>query len=250
MRRRSVLDKDCVISMSNYSRQVALITGANRGIGQQIALQLGRRGYAVVIGGRVLDEATTVAKSFCREGIRALGVALDVTDSEQINSAVKESISELGGIHVLINNAGVSDGFQYPSRPDFRLVSNAIDVNLMGAWRMTAAVAPTMLAAGYGRIVNISSRLSILSSMERWEEPAYKVSKAALNALTRICAAEFAGTGVLVNAVSPGWVRTRLGGLNAPRSVEEAADTPVWLATLPDDGPTGQLFADREVVGW
>jgi NAD(P)-dependent dehydrogenase (short-subunit alcohol dehydrogenase family) len=236
--------------MQRFPHRVALITGANRGIGREIALQLGRQGYAVVVGGRVIDEAKATAEAFHHEGIRALPVALDVTDPEQINSAVKESVSELGGIHALINNAGVSDGPQHPLQADFRLVVNTFDVNLVGAWRMTAAVAPTMLAANYGRIVNISSRLSILSDMEHWEEPAYKVSKTALNALTRICAAEFTGTGILVNAASPGWVRTRLGGPNAPRSVEEAADTPVWLATLPDDGPTGQLFADREMVRW
>ncbi|WP_079032079.1 SDR family oxidoreductase [Streptomyces specialis] len=126
-----------------------------------------------------------------------------------------------------------------------------MEVDLLGAWRLADAVVPHMRSAGYGRIVKVSSNLGSLSLMTSGSEPAYRVSKAALNAMTRFLAADLTGTGILVNAASPGWVRADMGGPGAPRPPEQGADTPVWLATLPDDATTtGGLFYDRQPLPW
>jgi NAD(P)-dependent dehydrogenase (short-subunit alcohol dehydrogenase family) len=122
-------------------------------------------------------------------------------------------------------------------------------VNLFGAWRLTRAMLPLLRASGHGRIVNVSSGGGQLEDMQGGRA-AYRVSKTGLNALTRILAAEEGGSGILVNSMCPGWVRTEMGGEAAPRSVEEGADTAVWLATLPDDGPSGGFFRDRKPIPW
>ena len=173
-----------------------------------------------------------------------------MTDPGTITAAVQDALDHYGRIDVLVNNAGISDGDQQPSSIDLELTSTVWRVNVLGAWQCAQAVVPAMRAAGYGRIVNLSSTLGSLHHLTRPTEPAYRVSKAALNAVTRVLAAELAGTGILVNSASPGWVRTDLGGPNAPRTVDQGADTPVWLATLPDDGPTGGFFYEREPLEW
>jgi NAD(P)-dependent dehydrogenase (short-subunit alcohol dehydrogenase family) len=232
------------------SRRVALVTGANRGIGCAIAGQLAERDFHVVATARDVAQANRTATDLAARGWAASGVHLDVAKPDTITAAVQHTLDQHGRIDVLVNNAGISDGDQQPSQIDLELVSRVWQVNVLGAWQCAEAVIPAMRAAGYGRIVNLSSTLGSLHHMTRPTEPAYRVSKAALNAVTRVLAAELAGTGVLVNSASPGWVRTDLGGPNAPRSVEQGADTPVWLATLPDDGPTGGFFYDREPLEW
>ncbi len=166
------------------------------------------------------------------------------------NDVVGRIIAEHGRIDILVNNAGISDGDQQPSTADLELTSRVWQVNVLGAWQCAKAVIPAMRDAGYGRIVNMSSTLGSLHHMDRATEPAYRVSKAALNALTRVLAADLAGTGILVNSASPGWVRTDLGGPNAPRTVQQGADTAVWLAALPDNGPTGGFFHERKPLEW
>jgi NAD(P)-dependent dehydrogenase (short-subunit alcohol dehydrogenase family) len=232
------------------TRRVALVTGANRGLGYAIARQLAERGVHVVATGRDLEQANRTASDLLDRGFAASGARLDVTDPDTITTAVQHTLDRYGRIDILMNNAGISDGDQQPSDIDLELTSSVWRVNVLGAWQCVEAVVPTMRAAGYGRIVNLSSTLGSLHHMTRPTEPAYRVSKAALNAVTRVFAAELTGTGILVNSASPGWVRTDLGGPNAPRSVEQGADTPVWLATLPDDGPTGGFFYEREPLAW
>jgi NAD(P)-dependent dehydrogenase (short-subunit alcohol dehydrogenase family) len=157
-----------------------------------------------------------------------------------------------GGIDVLVNNAGVSlDGDLRPPYLDEEVLLSTLDINLVGAWRMAEAVVPDMVRAGYGRVVNLTSSYGSLALMDSGRHPAYRVSKTALNALTRMLAGELAGTGVLVNAADPGWTRSGMGGPAAPRGPEEGADTPVWLATLPEgDQTTGGLFAERKPLPW
>jgi NAD(P)-dependent dehydrogenase (short-subunit alcohol dehydrogenase family) len=128
-------------------------------------------------------------------------------------------------------------------------VARTLDINTLGPLRLIQAVVPLMRRQGYGRIVNVSSMLGQLAHMGGGY-PGYRMSKAALNALTRIVAAELGSGNIKVNAMHPGWVRTDMGGPSAPRSVAEAADTIVWLATLPDDGPTGLFFQDRRPMAW
>jgi NAD(P)-dependent dehydrogenase (short-subunit alcohol dehydrogenase family) len=175
---------------------------------------------------------------------------VDVSRPETVKAAVSNVLAEYGRLDVLVNNAGITDGDQQPSTADPDLVRNVLDVNVLGAWHCCSAVVPTMREAGYGRIVNVSSTLGSLHHMDAATEPAYRVSKAGLNALTRVLAAELAGTGILVNSASPGWVASAMGGRRAPRTVEQGADTPVWLATLPHDGPTGRFFYDRGPLEW
>ncbi|MCU1680234.1 MAG: hypothetical protein JWQ81_973 [Amycolatopsis sp.] len=226
------------------------MTGANRGIGYAIASQLAERDLHVITTARDAEQASKTAALLGARGLVSSGVCLDVTEPDTITAAVEHVLNEHGRIDVLVNNAGISDGNQRPSSIDMALISRVWQVNVLGAWQCAAAVIPAMRASGYGRIVNLSSTLGSLHHMNRPTEPAYRVSKAALNAVTRVLAAELIDSGILVNAASPGWVRTDLGGPNAPRSVDQGADTPVWLATLPDDGPTGGFFYEREPMEW
>jgi NAD(P)-dependent dehydrogenase (short-subunit alcohol dehydrogenase family) len=232
------------------SRRVALVTGANRGIGFAIARQLAERDLQVIITARDSEQVSQAAGLLVGRGLAASGARLDVTQPDTITAAVEYVLDEYDRIDVLVNNAGISDGNQQPSSIDVELTSRIWQVNVLGAWQCAEAVIPAMRAAGYGRIVNLSSTLGSLHHMNRPTEPAYRVSKAALNAVTRVLAAELSGSGILVNAASPGWVRTDLGGPNAPRSVDQGADTPVWLATLPDNGPTGGFFYERKPMEW
>jgi NAD(P)-dependent dehydrogenase (short-subunit alcohol dehydrogenase family) len=171
-------------------------------------------------------------------------VALDVADPD----APARVAQELGPVDVLINNAGIHyDSWQHATDADWQVIREAFETNLFGAWRMAQAFAPAMRQAGWGRIVNVSSEGGSLASMGSGQ-PAYSASKAALNALTRLLAAEFIGTGVLVNAVCPGWTATDMGGGGRP--VSEGAASVVWAAKLPDKGPTGGFFRDGRTLAW
>ncbi len=235
-----------------HLERVALVTGGNRGIGLEIVRQLARRGLRVVLGSRDSGEGIHGAGEIAAEGSIVVET-IDVADRASVERAIGAARERFGRIDVLVNNAGVLiDSGQTASRVPLGDVQKTLDVNLIGAWRVSQAVLPLMRKQRYGRIVNVSSSMGTLSegagSGGSW--PAYRLSKMALNALTILLAAELRGENVLVNAVSPGWVRTRMGGKGAPRSVEEGADTPVWLATLPDGGPSGQLFLDRKRIDW
>ena len=230
--------------------RVALVTGAARGLGYEIARQLAERGAHVVVGARDAGRAALAVTALTRAGLAASAVPLDVADADSVPRAVAEVVDRLGRLDVLVNNAGVALDADRPAlEVDFDLVGRTFAVNLVGAWRCCAEVVPHMRRQGYGRIVNLSSRLASLAAMSGGE-PAYRVSKTGLNALTRILAAELAGTGILVNAASPGWVRTGMGGPRAPRTVTAGARTPVWLATLPEGGPTGGFWGDGEPLPW
>ncbi len=232
--------------------RVVLITGANRGIGFEIARQLARREYRVVLGAREASEGERAAAELAAEE-SVVAERIDVADAASVERAIAAVSKRFGRIDVLVNNAGLLiDTGQTASQIVIGDVQKTLDVNLIGAWRVSQAVLPFMRRQRYGRIVNVSSSMGTLTDVAGsgggW--PAYRLSKAALNTLTMLLASELRGENVLVNAVSPGWVRTRMGGDGAPRSVEEGADTPVWLATLPDGGPSGQLFLDRKRIDW
>jgi NAD(P)-dependent dehydrogenase (short-subunit alcohol dehydrogenase family) len=227
--------------------RVALVSGANRGIGREVARQLVERGYKVVVGSRDLARGEAVADEL---GEGATAVQLDVTDDESVRAAVSSVERDFGRLDVLVNNAGVTDGWSGDATDaDLDGVKEVLDTNLFGSWRLAKAALPVMRRHGYGRIVNVSSGMGQLSDMGG-HSPGYRVSKTGLNALTRMLTAELGNENILVNSVCPGWVRTDMGGANARRSVEQGADTPVWLATLPDDGPTGGFFRDREPIPW
>ena len=229
-------------------KRVALVSGGNRGIGREVARQLAALDYAVVIGSRDLAKGEKVAREL---GENVTARQLDVTDEESIVHCVASIAEDPGRLDVLVNNAGVSGGGWSTSALDVDLdeVRKTLETNLFGAWRLTEEVLPLMRKNRYGRIVNISSGMGQLSDMGG-HSPAYRVSKTGLNVLTRMLTAELSDENILVNSVCPGWVRTDMGTQAARRSVEEGADTPVWLATLPDDGPRGGFFRDREPIPW
>ena len=228
--------------------RVALVSGGNRGIGREIAAELAELGYRVVLGSRGLERGEQAAQEL---GSGVVARQLDVTHEESINGCIEWIDEEYGRLDVLVNNAGIIGGGWSTSAVDVDLdeVRDTLETNLFGAWRLTQAALPRMRRNGYGRIVNVSSGMGQLSDMGG-RSPAYRLSKTGLNALTRILTAELAGENILVNSCCPGWVQTDMGGRSAPRSVEKGADTPVWLATLPDDGPRGGFFRDRKAIPW
>jgi NAD(P)-dependent dehydrogenase (short-subunit alcohol dehydrogenase family) len=233
------------------SRRVAVVTGGNRGIGFEICRQLSGLGLHVVLAARNETSAEEAAERLAGQGPGPVtGVRLDVGD-ESVSSTFAEIARRHGSLDVLVNNAGIAiDGPAHaPSAPDFRRVEETLATNLYGAWRCSAAAIPYMRERGYGRIVNLSSTMASLERTMTPESPAYRVSKVALNMLTRVLAAELEGTGILVNAASPGYTRTDMSP-KATRPVQDGADTPVWLATLPDDGPTGGFFYERQPLEW
>jgi NAD(P)-dependent dehydrogenase (short-subunit alcohol dehydrogenase family) len=237
--------------MTTGASRVALVTGANRGLGLETSRQLLKKGLTVVLAGRD-DEALKRARRSLpeREQQHAMTVHMDVTDYGSIAAAQKTIAARVGAVDVLVNNAAVllfenEDVLSIP--PDAH--RQTFDTNVFGVIEVCRAFVPAMARAGYGRIVNVSSGAGQLTTMSTYA-PAYSMSKAALNAFTRILAHTYRDRGVLVNAVDPGWVRTDMGGPSAPRSPEEGADTIVWLATLPDGGPTGGFFHDRRPIEW
>jgi NAD(P)-dependent dehydrogenase (short-subunit alcohol dehydrogenase family) len=230
--------------------RLALITGANRGLGLETSRQLLTKGLNVVLTGRD-EEALARAAAMLGQGEdRVIMVPMDVTEVGSIERAQKIVERRFGRVDVLVNNAGVllfenDDVLAIPSEGYQR----TFDTNVFGVIEVCRVFAPEMARAGYGRIVNVSSGAGQLATMSTYA-PAYSMSKTALNAFTRILAHTYRGRGVLVNAVDPGWVRTDMGGPSAPRSLREGADTIAWLATLPDDGPTGGFFHDRRAIEW
>ena len=234
--------------------RVALVTGGNRGIGLEIVRQLGRLGILAVIGSRQVAKGLEAAEKLQSEGLEVPVVGIDVDNEQSAAQAVAEVQRLYGRCDVLVNNAAIlidePNDFQ-SSIFDLKSATlrQTFETNVLGPLRLIQAVGPLMKAQNYGRIVNISSGAGQLSDMSMGY-PAYRLSKTALNALTRITAVELASHGVKVNACCPGWVKTEMGGPDATRTVEEGADTPVWLATLPDDGPTGGFFRDRKPIAW
>ena len=233
------------------ARKIAIVTGGNRGIGREIARQLMKSDLLVVIGCRSEPKCAMAADDLQKEGGHVAGLQLDVNDTRSVRRFIEHVEKAHGKPSILVNNAGV-----YPEETDATVEDTPTSVwretfetNLFGAVRMCRETIPLMKKLRFGRIVNISSGLGQLHQMGEGS-PAYRVSKAALNALTKTLAAEVAGSGILVNSMSPGWVRTDMGGEEAPRSVAEGAETAVWLSLLPSNGPTGQFFRDRKPIPW
>jgi len=233
-------------------RRVAVVTGGNRGIGFEICRQLAKvGGMHVVLAARDGKKGETAAQKLRDEGLDVESHALDVTSEASIRSFTGWLTGGHRRCDILVNNAGVMLDPRGSRVLDSKLVTwrDTLETNLIGPLLLAQALVPLMKRNGYGRIVNVSSGQGQLSDMGVGT-PAYRVSKTALNALTRTLAAELKGSGILVNSMCPGWVRTDMGGAGAPRTVEQGADTAVWLATLPDDGPSGGFFRDRRPIPW
>jgi carbonyl reductase 1 len=267
--------------MSKEKRRVAVVTGGNRGIGLEVGRQLARRGLSVVLGSRIEAEGQAAVIMLAREGLEVVTHRLDVTDPVGIAAFTKRLADTFGVFDILVNNAGIAlNGF------DAEVARQTIDVNFFGPLRVTDRLLPLMRPGG--RIVMVSSglghsgdlpaplrarlkspdlpRSELISLMqgfvdavaagkhtaEGWPSSAYRVSKMGLNALTRVFARELAEDPrrILVNAGCPGWVRTAMGGKTAPRTVEQGAETPVWLSLLPAGGPQGGVFEEEKPLEW
>ncbi len=224
---------------------VSLVTGANRGIGREVCRQLAARGHTVLLTAR--DVAAAQAAAADIPG--ALPMPLDVTDAASITAAASEVAHRFGKLDVLVNNAAISyDTWQRAVSADLGVVREAAETNLYGPWRLVEEFLPLLRVSEHPRIVNVSSEAGSLASMGGGT-PAYAVTKVALNALTRMLAAELRGEGILVNAVCPGWVATDMGGPGG-RPVADGAASVVWAAVLPDNGPTGGFFRDGRPLPW
>lgn len=230
--------------------RVAVVTGANRGIGFEICRQLARQGLHTILTSRDESKGQAARQELVEEGLDVAYHQLDITDPESVQHLAAHIQQEYGRLDILVNNAGIAiDKGTGVLHTDLDTLRQTMETNLYGPLRLCQALVPLMRRQEYGRIVNLSSSMGQLSTMGS-EAPSYRMSKAALNALTRILAAYLEGTGILVNSMCPGWVRTDMGGRSASRSVKEGADTAVWLANLPDDGPTGGFFRDRKPIPW
>jgi NAD(P)-dependent dehydrogenase (short-subunit alcohol dehydrogenase family) len=224
-----------------------LVTGGNRGIGLAIVERFAKEGHSVLLAARDLAAGEAEASRLRAQGLDVRALRLDVGDEASVDAALAELDRAGVEVSVLVNNAGILPGGTLLDMP-WADVTAGFAVNVMGPLRLARALAPAMAERGYGRIVNVSSGWG--SFAEGLEGPGvYGVTKAALNALTVRLANELPEA-VKVNAMCPGWVRTRMGGSDAPRRPEEAADTAYWLGTLPDDGPSGRFFRDRRLIDW
>ncbi|MFI6820012.1 SDR family NAD(P)-dependent oxidoreductase [Micromonospora sp. NPDC050187] len=229
-------------------QRTALVTGATGGLGAAVAARLGELGHRVVLAGRDGDAAAAIAKDLAeRTDATTDWVGLDVTDPASVDAA-RDAV---GAVDILVNSAGVLvDAGHAAATVPLELVEQTLAVNTLGAWRVSQAFLPGMIERRWGRIVNISSGTASFTHGIFGAAPAYSLSKVALNALTVLLAGSAKDSGVLVNAVNPGRVRTRMQP-TAQRTPDEAAEGIVWAATLPDDGPSGCfLRGDREVMGW
>ena len=226
---------------------IALVTGANRGLGRETARQLLAGGHTVLVAARQEDAARETAAQL---GEGAYPLRLDVTSTADIAAAAEQVRERFGHLDVLVNNAAIHyDTWQHSVGADLAVVREAAETNVFGPWQLVQALLPLLRAGSHQRIVNVSSGAGSLTEMTTGSTPAYSLTKAALNALTRMLAADLRGDGILVNAVCPGWVATDMGGPGGRPVIEGAAGI-VWAATLPDGGPTGGFFRDRLPIAW
>ncbi len=231
---------------------VAIVTGAYRGLGLETVRRLAAQGYLVLLTARRESEGQAAAQALAAQGLPVRFHRLDVTDESSIH-ALAETVRGLGGLDVLVNNAGIAPdlgtgaGDTSVLRADLDAVRRAMETNALGPLRLCQVLIPLM--KGRGRVVNVSSGMGQLDDMNGCC-PAYRLSKVSLNAVTRIFADELRDTGIKINSVCPGWVRTEMGGPQAPLSVEQGAEGIVWAATLPEDGPSGGFFRHGERIPW
>ncbi len=231
---------------------VALVTGANRGIGREVARQLAQRGYRVLLSARDGGKATEAALELAEDtGADVTPLMLDVADPQSVAAVAERLRSDPGRLDVLVNNAGIGSDFGVSgAAPDFDAIQRALDTNFFGAYRVTIALLGLLRESEHPRIVNVSSGMGGVAEMGGWS-PGYRVSKASMNAMTRILSSELKDAGFLVNSACPGFVNTDMGGpMGAKKPVQDGAAGIVWLATLPDDGPTGGFFRDGKPIAF
>ncbi len=238
-------------------KTIALVTGANKGIGYEVAAGLGARGWSVGVGARDAQRREDAVAKLRAAGADAFGVPLDVTDGESVTAAVQLIEERAGRLDVLVNNAGVAGGWpEEPTTIDLETVRLLLETNVIGVIRVTNAMLPLLRRSEHPRIVNQSSHVGSLTLQTTpgvdlgGISGGYAPTKTYLNAVTIQYAKELSGTNILINNACPGYVATDLNGFSGTQTPEQGAAIAIRLATLPDDGPTGQLFDDNGVVPW
>lgn len=237
--------------MKTENQRTALITGANKGIGKEIARQLAQRGFAVFIGARDIAKGREASEELCQAGYDSTFIQLDVTDPVSIKNACGTFSQKADHLDVLVNNAGIlEDHGETIVKLNPELLDRTLKSNVSG---------PIMVIQDFleylqksqdgGRIINVSSGAGALNDMDTYA-PAYSISKTALNAVTKQFAGALRDQNIAVNCVDPGWVRTDMGGENASRSVEKGAETIVWLATEAPQSESGKFWHDKQEVAW
>ncbi len=245
-----------MVSLDN-SAKIALITGANKGIGKEIARGLGQKGFIVLVGSRDEKKGEAVVSEFKKEDIQAFAVPLEVTNESSILSVSKWVESKFGKLDVLVNNAGIITDQTKPSEADLTLVKKAYDTNVFAPMRLIQVFLPLLKKSEAGRIVNVSSGLGSLTHASEPNSPydavnvlGYCTSKTALNAVTVHFAKELRGTSIKINSACPGYCATDLNGHSGPRTPQQGAVAPIRLATLSVDGPSGGFFNEDGPIEW
>ncbi len=246
------------LNMSSNQKRLALVTGGNRGIGFEVCRQLGKKGLHVLLGSRDAKRGEEAATRLRKEGLAVDPIACDVTQLASLAAVVDEIEKRFHRLDILVNNAGIMlDGAISILDLPLEAIQQTMQTNSFGAFVLSQRAIPLMLKNDYGRIVNMSSTLGSLGDMSNPESdldgvlaPAYRLSKVTLNGVTAVFARELRDTNIIINSMCPGWVKTDMGGDEAPVSPEQAADTAVWLATLPDNGPRGQFIRERKPLPW
>ena len=228
---------------------LAVVTGANRGIGLEVVRQLAQDAYTAILGSRDLERGEQAAAALRDEGLEVQARRLDVSDPAGVAQFGEQLARDFDQLDALVNNAAIHyDTWQRAESADLDVVREAFETNTLGAWRTVEACLPLLRRSASARIVNVSSGAGALTDMGGGA-PAYRVSKTALNALTRMLSVELRGDGILVNSVCPGWVATDMGGPGG-RPVEQGAASVMWAVRIPDDGPTGGFFRDGRRIDW
>lgn len=231
--------------MKNTTQRIAIVTGANRGLGKEVSRQLAEQGDLVIVTARQLSSAQQTVEELGLDNL--LAAQLDITNQESVDQLVEFVQQRFFAVDVLINNAAIHyDTWQNAVNVDLNTVQEAMDTNVYGAWRMTQAFLPLLQNSQQARIVNVSSGAGAMKN-QTGSTPAYSMSKIALNSLTLMLANQLKSSGILVNAVCPGWVATDMGG-SGGRPVEQGASGITWAANLPANGPTGGFFRDGEEI--
>ena len=234
----------------NPAKRTIIVTGANRGVGYEICRQLARLDYRVILTSRDENKGLAAVEKLTQQGGEILYHQLDVTSQDSIFRLRDYITGKYSTVDGLVNNAAIlPDQFGRILKVSMGQFRAALETNSFGSLALCQVFIPMMLKQNYGRIVNVSSGAGQIENMVN-DMPAYRLSKIALNGVTLMLADSLKGTNVLVNAACPGWVRTDMGGPNAERDVEVAADGIIWLATLPENGPSGGFFRDRKPIPW
>jgi NAD(P)-dependent dehydrogenase (short-subunit alcohol dehydrogenase family) len=234
--------------MQSSSTKLALVTGANRGIGLAVVKGLLNKGISVILTSRTISDGQKAVEEIASDHL--FYHQLDVNNEASVQALFTYVKDTFGKLDILINNAGINyDTWQEVTNADLGTVEETLQTNLLGPWRMSQTFLPLMQQNNYGRIVNVSSGAGATEGING-ERPAYSISKAALNMLTLAMGRYLEETNILVNAVGPGWVRTDMGGKSADRSPEEGAETIIWAALLPDGSPTAKFFRDKKKIPW